>query len=127
MTRVAYADVHPPNAEATAARTFTHGFRPSAAAPFAIDVEGACPRCDDPTSYTHPLLIARDYAGPGGVSPERAEGMWDLAREHGEGTPESWTFTVICRCKETHKGAPTGVSGCGAYWNMTIGRPAGPR
>ncbi|MGH3900928.1 MAG: hypothetical protein ACRDTA_22325 [Pseudonocardiaceae bacterium] len=66
-------------------------------------LSGPCPRCTDPMTFPYVNEVYR------AIRPSR--------RTKDPGTPK---LPMICTCEEKHLGRPSGVKGCGAYWNITV-------
>lgn len=72
----------------------------------AAAVFGACPRCEDPLSFSLPLsavitgsgVLGHDETRPGTTHP----------------------VDVTCGCETTHPGAPSGVKGCGIVFRVEV-------
>lgn len=66
-------------------------------------LNGPCPRCLDPMAFPH---VSEVY-----------KAIWPERRTTDPSTPK---LPMICTCEEEHPGRPSGVAGCGAYWNVTL-------
>jgi len=117
-----YEEVHDPGYENQAAKTFAGKFVPNPESPVEIYLSGPCPRCTQPMTYRHPIMV---ISGIGEITEETGRGLWDLLRRRGEEVPTEWSFTVICHCGAKHPKAPDDAPGCGAYWGMTVVRSVG--
>lgn len=90
----------------------THdSFAQTAAATFSLDVKGSadaelngpCPRCEDPMSFPVHSHIFRRRKRPARTASDNG------------------LVPMICTCKSmTHQGRPDDAEGCGAYWNLRI-------
>lgn len=115
-----YAEIHETGYEDLAAKTFVAQFVPNSDSPSDIYVSGPCPRCTQPMTFRHPVLIVR---GIDRVEDATAAGLWDLVRQQGGDVPTEWSFTAYCHCRVKHPKAPEDATGCGAFWGMTVTRP----
>ena len=103
-----------------AARATLDGYWvPSREDPLELHIRGRCPRCEDPMTFVHPLVVIFGF--------DRAPTDEELHAEVRKLRPklrsEGIHVDVRCECDRKHPGAPENSSGCGAPFVMHFKLP----
>ncbi|SRR6266542_891718 len=77
--------------------------------PGTLVLRGPCPRC---RAVMEAPVVDSIFRSTRGVR------FWRRPTEHAE--VESRVEPMMCDCGEHHPNRPDGLSGCGAYWTLTI-------
>jgi hypothetical protein len=84
-------------------------FKVEEAEPGTLVLSGPCPRC----GWVMEVPVVDSI-----FTTTRGIRFW-RRRPHAAAA-ESYVEPMVCDCDEDHPGRPEGLSGCGAYWTLTI-------
>jgi hypothetical protein len=73
-------------------------------------LRGPCPRCADSMEFPVVDKVYKSIRKPSAAARQQAS--------------EDLVVQMICTCSVAHPGAPQGLPGCGAYWNLQVGAGA---
>lgn len=80
--------------------------------PGGVSLTGPCPRCGHAMEDLHlTVVFLCPPSPPSVVSQPRHSAGEEPAPVH-----------MVCTCSVLHPGCPEGEDGCGAYWNVMVGR-----
>ncbi len=103
----------------TAVDTFEVTAAPDYQHPVVLDLNGRCPRCDDPMEHTHWLIA---FSGVSAMT--RGDALHAVEALRATGVLEESLlpaeFSVQCCCETPHPDplGRKGLLGCGAIWKM---------
>jgi hypothetical protein len=105
LTRTGAPDAHPPvpyreTTEDRYAHDYLDGLRVLSVEDEAVVLSGRCPRCGCASTYPYARRAFR----------------------HPRRGPRQQKIPVMCTCATDHPGRPVGEVGCGAHWNVLLGR-----
>jgi len=118
---VKYTDQVDSGWSTSAVDTFRVTARPDSDDPVLLELDGRCPRCQDPMQHTESLIAFKgvsttsDGSLRATVKSLRDSGLLNEALLPAE-------FSVQCCCKVKHPDplGRSGLTGCGASWRMRI-------